>query len=240
MKRTISALLGLLMLLSLCACGTQEAEPTPAPTEKPKPVTALDRWESRVEQRYNMQYEDFAEYWSIICDDYYGSTLPELLRKLSDCENVAFSMEEYNLQIADKHAEYADKYGEDWHFELTGCETEPLETRANEDFSKELQVLYDRISVLTNEASLWSDSSWSYFAEGLGCDVQTAKEIVSLYEKMGEQCNEAEVSDAAKATVKLSFGSGETVYETWIYKVDNAYVSQELIDNSLALINLIY
>lgn len=241
MKRIICALLGMAMLISLCACGNR-AEPvaSDAPTPEPKPVTALERWELRVERRYNMEYEDFAQYWSLICDERFGEILTELVEKLSACENLDFSLGDYNRQISDKRTEYNKQYGKNWHFELKNCETEPLEERANEDFSKELQNLHDSIAVLINEASVWSESSWSYFAEGLGCDADTAREIVSLYEQMADMCNEVQVSDAAKAVVSLSFGDGETAYETWIYKVDGEYVSQEFIDNTLALINLIY
>ena len=239
MKRVICALLGMLMLLSLCACGQTEV-PEPSPTPTPKPLTELDRWALRVERRYNMDYKDFGEYWSLICDDYYGDTLTELVKKLSGCENVKFSLEDYNKQIADRRAEYEKKYGADWHFEMKDYVLEPLEDRANEDFAAEVKTLYDGICVLTNEAAGWSDTSWEYFAQGLGCDLQTAKDIVGLYGAMAEKCAEPEVSEAASVTVTLTYGEKETDYDTWVYKLNGAYVSQELIDNSLALINLIY
>lgn len=241
MKRIICALLGMLMLLSLCACESNgNAEPTPGPSATPKPLTELDRWAMHVVQRYNMDYESFTDYWSLICDGYFGEDLTELVETLSACENLKFSLEDYNGQIADKRAQYDKKYGADWHFEFVSCEAEALEERAKEDFAKEVQNLYDRISVLTNEAAQWGDSSWRYFAEDLGCDLETAKSIVALYEAMGEACNEVEVTEASAVTVTLGYGEEQTEYKTWVYKVNGVYVAQEFIDNTLALINLIY
>ena len=239
MKRIICALLTLMLALSLCACKpAEEPEPTAEPT--PKPLTELDRWGLLTERRYNMDYADFGEYWGIICDNYFGDELTELLGIFSACENMSFTLEDYNKQIADKRAEYDKKYGEGWHFEYKECVKEPLEDRANEDFALELEKLYTQISVLTNEAAQWSDSSWGYFADDLGCTVETAKHVVELYTAMGEKCHEAAVTDAASVTVKLAYGDSEAEYSTWLYKVNGSYVSQNLIDNSLALINLIY
>ena len=241
MKRLTSLILCLLLLCSLCACGKSEPpEPTPEPTPTLRVYTELDKWGLLVEKRYNMDYADFGEYWSLICDNYLGDELTELLNIISACENKAFSVEAYNQQIADKRAEYDKKYGADWHFEYKECVTEPLEERAKEDFAAELEGLYDRICVLTNEAAQWGDSSWRYFAEDLGCSVETAQRIVALYAAVGERCREAQVTEAYTVSVGLNYGEEETQYDTWLYKVNGAYVSQDFIDNTLALINLIY
>ncbi len=242
MKRTVSVLLLLAMLLALCSCGTGDgkAKETAEPKASAAPLTEKDIWAQTVVDRYNMNYADFAEYWSMICDSYFGEDFISLVNILSDCENVGFSLAEKNAEIESRRSEYAEKYGSDWHFEYVGCETEALEARANEDFAAELEDLYDRISVLTNEAAQWGDSSWSYFADGLGCDTETAKQVVALYAAMGEKCHEASVEEACAVKVTLKYNDSETVYDTWLYKVNGVYVSQELIDNTLALINLIY
>lgn len=240
MKRTVCALLALIMLFTLCACTNDESESPAKPEASERPLTETDKWAMHIASRYNMDYEDFAEYWSLICDDYFGEDFISLLNILSDCENVDFSLEEKNAEIADRRSEYEKEYGKDWHFEYKECVTNPLEERANEDFALELEGLYDRICVLTNEAAQWSDTSWTYFAEGLGCDTDTAKQVVALYAAMGEKCHEATVEEASAVTVVLIYGGSETSYDTWLYKVNGIYVSQALIDNTLALINLIY
>lgn len=238
MKRTVCALLALVMLFALCACSEKPEVTEPEATERV--LTETDKWAMRVVSRYNMEYADFAEYWSLICDNYFGEDFTVLLGILSDCENVDFSLEDKNAEIESKRSEYEKEYGEDWHFEYGECVLEPLEERANADFAAELEGLYDRICVLTNEAAQWSDTSWTYFAEGLGCDTDTARQIVELYAAMGEKCHGATVEEASAATVTLLYNGAETVHETWLYKVNGVYVSQELIDNTLALINLIY
>ncbi|MDO4816116.1 MAG: hypothetical protein Q4A83_05875 [Bacillota bacterium] len=239
MKRTVCALLALMLLFSLCACGN-DATPEETPEATERILTETDKWAMHIVNRYNMDYEDFAEYWSLLCDNYFGEDFISLLNILSDCENVNFSMEEKNAEIADKRSEYEKEYGTDLRFEYKECVLEPLEDRANEDFAAELEGLYDSICVLTGEAAQWSDTSWNYFAEGLGCDTETAKQVVELYAAMGEKCHEATVEEASAATVILLYGDSETAYNTWLYKVNGVYVSQSLIDNASALINLIY
>jgi len=238
MKRTLCGLMALLLIISLCACGKTVAEPEPTPT--PKPLSETDKWALNVLARYNMDYSDFAEYWSLLCDNYFGEDFVKIINILSDCESVDFSLEDKNAEIEAKRSEYEKKYGEGWCFEYGECVTEPLEARANEDFAAELESLYEDISVLTESAAGWGDSEWSYFAEGLGCSVDTAKELVSLYASMGEKCHEAKVEDASSVTVVLTYGETEERYDTWLYRVNGVLVSQELIDSSLALINLIY
>ncbi len=242
MKRTVGALLLLAMLLALCSCGTGDGKEkeTAEPKASGVPLTDKDIWAQTVLDRYNMNYADYAEYWSMICDCYFGEDFVSLVNILSGCENLGFSLTEKNAEIEKRRSEYAEKYGSDWHFEYVGCETEPLEARANEDFATELENLYARIFVLTNEAARWNDSAWNNFADGLGCDTETARKIVELYAAMGEKCHEASVEEACAIKVTLKYSDSETVYGTWLYKVNGVYVSQELIDNTLALINLIY
>ena len=239
MKKLLCTALAMLMIISLCACGGNEAPPETQPPSE-RVFSELDLWALNTEKRYNMDYADFAEYWNVICDGYFAPELAELVGILSRCENVDFSLEETGKQIADKRAEYDVKYGEDWSFEYLRCETEPLEERAKEDFAAELQDLYERISVLLNEAAGWSEVSWTYFAEGLGCDTATAERVVELYAAMAEKCNGAQVTEAYTAVIILDYKGTEVSYETWLYRANGAYVSQQLIDNALSLVHMIY
>ena len=262
-KRMISALLALMLCLCLCACNMPdwipdwmyellpqptptptlavEAEPEPTPTPTPEPTDALGRWLWRADNRYNMRYEDFTGYWCLMCDEYFGDDMHDLLTLISSCENTSFKLDEENGKITEKRNEYKKLGGSDWSFEITSHTEEALGSTACANFSDELQRLNELISAVTAESETWSDSRWSSFAESLGCELDSAKAIIDCYRAIADKCSDVYVVSAQAIELTVSFSDGTLLTDsTTLYEIDGEYVCTELIDSAALLIQLIY
>lgn len=244
-RRILSLILALLLAFSLCACAAEEAPPeeTPAPTATPtpEPETNLTRWLSRAETRYNMDYEDFNDYWCLLCDEYFGDSMHTLLETVAACENANYDLEENNKQISDKRSEYKKQGGKDWNFEITEHSEEELSKQVCENFSDELQSLHDLICAVTDKAQCWSEYDWADFAQSMGCEVEDVKKIIDSYSAIAEACNEVEVTSAMAIELTVTFSDGNVLNDsTTLYEINGEYVSTELIDAASMLIQLIY
>ncbi len=243
-RRILSFALVLLMVFSLGACAAEAppaetADPTATPT--PKPETPLGRWLSRAEARYNMDYEDFSDYWCLLCDEYFGDSMHTLLDTVAACKNANYSLEENNKQIGEKRAEYKKRGGKDWSFEITEHTEEELSEQVCKNFSDELKSLHDLICSVTDKAQYWSDYDWADFAQSMGCEVDNVKKIIDAYSAIAEACNEVKVTSALEIDMTVTFSNGETVTDsTTLYEINGEYVSTELIDAASMLIQLIY
>ena len=245
-RRILSLALALLMAFSLGACAAEvPPEETPAPTETPTPTpepeTALGRWLSRAEARYNMDYEDFSDYWCLLCDEYFGENMHTLLDTVSACEKANYDLEENNKQIETKRAEYKKRGGKDWSFEITEHTEEELSQQVCKNFSDELKSLHDLICSVTDKAQYWSEYDWADFAQSMGCEADSVKKIIDAYSAIAEACNEVEVTSALAINMTVTFSDGESVTDsTTLYEINGEYVSTELIDAASMLIQLIY
>ena len=244
-KRIISVFLALSLVISLCACETAPPPPeeTPEPTRQLafEPVGALGRWLQRAQDRYNLNYESFSDYWCLICDEYFGESMHTLLELIASCENTAYKLDEQNEQIIDKRMEYLKRGGDDWRFEITQHSEQALDDTACVNFSNELQHLCELIRTVTDKASDWSEGEWADFASSLGCDEQSAKEIIGAYTEIAEKCDGVPVSSAAEIELCVTFSDGTEITDsTSIYEIGGEYVSTELIDAASLLIQLIY
>ena len=246
-RNIIIAFLVLLLTFSLCSCAikTPDVEETPAPTESiaptPKPETALDRWLARAETRYNMKYDDFNDYWCLLCDEYFGDSMHTLLDTVSACENANYDLEKNSKQIESKRADYRRRSGKDWHFEITEHHEGALDDTVCQNFSDELQSIHDLISAVTSKAPNWSDYDWAEFAQSMGCEVAQAKSIIDAYSTIAQACNEIKVTSALAIELTVKFSDGSTVTDsTTLYEINGEYVSTELIDSASMLIQLIY
>lgn len=246
-RNIITVLLVLLLTFSLCSCEVKKppAEKTPAPTESiaptPKPETALDRWLARAETRYNMKYDNFNDYWCLLCDEYFGDSMHTLLDTVSVCENANYDLKKNNEQIESKRSDYRRRSGKDWHFEITEHHEQALDDTACKNFSDELQSIHDLISAVTSKAPSWSDYDWAEFAQSMGCEVEQAKSIIDAYSAIAQACNEIKVSSALAIELTVKFSDGSTVTDsTTLYEINGEYVSTELIDSASMLIQLIY
>lgn len=237
MKRISLILLALLMLLSLSACANGEPEPTAAPMPELVPEGGVELWYYRAQSRYNMEYENFGEYLSLMCDDFYGNSVETILRILP--------MPDKDAQIEEKRAEYSEKYGEDWRYEISAVSEMELDGKACSDFSAELEDVCARIEVLTAAADAWNEAEWSDFAAGIGCGAEDAKRFVEAYADMADACRGAQVTRAVETEISLSFSGSRTETlrtseKNTLYEVNGHYVSEMLIDVSYSIINLIY
>lgn len=243
-KRILTAALALLLMFGVCSCGIKpELASPPPPTAEvsAEPLDNLGRWLERANERYNMSYDDFADYWCLMCDEYFGEDMLELLSLISSCENTAFDLGEENKQIADKRAEYKKLGGSDWRFEITNHSEQELDSTACANFSDELQHLSDLIRAVTVKAEAWSDSEWNDFAGSLGCDLDCAKAIIDDYRSIADNCAEVNVTAAKAIELTVSFSDGtELTDSTTLYEINGEYVSTELIDAASLLIQLIY
>lgn len=248
-KRILAAVLSLTLLFCLCSCDmptlnakpepTPTAEPTPTPT--PEPADALGRWIERADARYNMRYEDFADYWCLTCDEYFGEDMHDLLRLISSCENTDFDIEEANEQIVDQRMEYLKRGGDNWGFEITSHTEETLDSTACVNFSDELQHLNEQISAVISKSETWSDSQWHDFADSLGCDLACARSIIEAYRAIAEKCGDVSVTSAMAIELNVTFSDGTELNDsTTLYEIDGEYVCTELIDSASLLIQLIY
>ena len=237
MKRISLLLLALLMLLCLSACANGSPEPTAAPTPEPVPPGGIELWYYRAQSRYNMEYESFGEYLSLMCDDFYGDSVETILRILP--------MPDKDAEIEKKRAEYSEKYGSDWRYVISDKSETELGGDACADFAAELEDICRRTEALTKAAETWSDAEWADFAAGIGCGTEDAKELVKAYAAMGDACRDAQVTRAVETEMSLSFSGSRTETlltseKNTLYEVNGRYVSEMLIDLSCSIINLIY
>lgn len=237
--------LTVLLIFSLCACTPSQPvkEPTPTveATPTPKPDSALERWIFRAEDRYNMKYDNFNDYWCMLCDEYFGEDMHKLLDAVSACEKANYNLEENNRQISEKRAEYKKRGGRDWSFKISGCTVTPLDEKVCSNFSDELKSIHDIICGVTSKAPNWSDYDWADFAESMGCDVANVKSIIDAYSAIAEKCNEINVTSAAAVELTVEFSDGSSITDsTTLYEINGEYVSTELIDAASLLIQLIY
>lgn len=247
MKKIICLALCLLMVLGLCACQSEPeeevAEPSPTVTAEPE---GMDKWLIDAQTKYNMDYSGFAEYWSLMTDRYFGENVEFIVNTVSAKEQAGYSLEEYNEQIDTMRSQYSSAYGTDWCFEIADYTEETLPDEANTDFAAELEEIYDSIAALTGEAESWSDLQWSQFAAGIGCDTETAKQLIDAYAAIGEACHSAQVSKGTQITMDIVLTGKKAPSDnhisrtTCVYEVNGSIVSEELIDSTFALINLVY
>ena len=237
MKRISLFLLAVLMLLSLTACAGTAPEPTAAPTPEPAPTGGIELWYYRAQSRYNMEYESFGEYLSLMCDDFYGDSVETILRILP--------MPDKDAEIEEKRAGYNEKYGSDWRYVISDKRETEFGDDACADFAAELEDVCRRTEVLTEAAGTWSGAEWADFAAGTGCSVEDAKQLVAACAAMGDACRDALVTRAVETDMSLSFSGSRTETlltseKNTLYEVNGRYVSEMLIDLSISIINLIY
>lgn len=234
MKKFICCLLSVLCLFGIVSCGADKPEATPEPTAEP---VGIDLWYDRAERRFNMQYGSFAEYWSWMCDEFYGDNTQTLLGIIG--------MDDKEAEVSAKKSEYKEKYGEDWHYKLASSDETELDEKTRTDFANELNVIYERTLVLTQAAESWSDTEWTDYADAKGCTVEQAKQIVAAIGNIGLACRDAKVTRALDVTLHLEFSGGsfenaELTENNTLYEVNGVYVSEMLLDCTFALINLAF
>lgn len=228
MKRLLALMLCAVLALS-CAC---QRSPAAQPSETPAP-TGLELWLHRTQERYNMHYEGFAGYLEALCDDVYSGSIRAMLDILP--------MPQMEAQVEAKRAELAEKYGEDWHYEISCVKKTELTARQCENFAAELRDLAERISVFPNEAAAWSEAQWAELAEGLGITTDKAHALAQIYSDMAAAVSEPKVTRAYELTLTLSFsGGGEITQSAAVYELNGQFVSQDVIDTTCMVINFIY
>ena len=236
MKRIAAVLLAILLLV-LSACSAVRPEPTAAPSPEPVPTDGVELWYYRAQSRYNMEYDGFGEYLSLMCDGFYGGSVEAILGILP--------MPDMDAQIEEKRAEYCERYGEDWRYDIISVSETELDGKTCADFAAELAGISVRIEALTKPAEAWSEAEWADFAAGIGSQTQDARRLVEAYSAMAEVCRNAQVTRAIETELSLSFSGRETetlqtTEKNTLYEVNGQYVSEMLIDVSYSIINLIY
>lgn len=245
MTKKLVCLLTALLMLMLCACSVPFApEPTPTPMPTPAPIPTpiptpegIALWLVRAESRFNMEYGSFAEYWSLICDEFYGESTEKLLS--------ASELSEKDAEIEKKRAEYAEKYGSDWHYEIRDYTVLPLNDSDRESFAAELEDIALRASHIVNEAQGWGNAEWSDYASAHNCTEKEAKAVFAACADIEKACRDAAVTKAQQITLNLEFsgskcGTLTTTEENTVYEVNGVYVSEMLIDSSIALLNMVF
>lgn len=244
-KRIAAILLTAAMLISLCACGTAAPEaPTPTPTAAVE-IEGLELWQEHMLALCNMDYDGFIGYWDTVCCGYYGDDLKTVLTILSSGAKPFLDLNEKNTEIEDTRLQYAQSYGDDWHFSVISSEREDLDEYAASDFALELNSLADGIDVLLSAADAWNDAGWSEFALDHGCSVDDAKRLVEAYREIAALCRDASVTEAMTLSVTLELtGDGTkplTKTESFtVYCVNGVYVTEPIVDYTYALINLVF
>lgn len=234
MKKILCLALATITAVALCACGG--TGPTPEPTPTPEPE-GIDLWVRSAEKRYNMEYEGFAGYFDSVCDGFYGDSVKTILSIVK--------FEDKDKEISQKRAEYAEKYGEDWHYSVVDSKQTALDEKTCSDFAAELEDISKKASVLVDEAEKWDEHEWSDFAESNACTVSDAKKLVNAYKAIVVVCHEAQVAKAVELELTLEFSGSKTktaqITQTeCIYEVNGVFVSEMLLDYSYALINIVY
>lgn len=247
MKTRISALLLICaMLMGLCACAKAPSPEKPDPSKEPtSEATEFEKWQERMLGICNMEYDGFAAYWDIMCDNYYGDALLTVLEIMSGGSTPFLPLDEKDELIADTRADYAARYGDDWCFSIKELETEDLGELALTDAAAEFNKLADSADILTDAADGWKDAGWSEFALDHGCSVADAKRLVKAYRTVAAMCRDASVTEALTVNVTLELTGENTEplikHESFtVYLVNGVYVTEPIIDYTYALINLVF
>ena len=232
MTNRISAFLFAVGMLVLSACSAPAPEPQPTATPEP---TGIDLWIQAAEERYNMKYDGFAGYWDSMCDGFYGDSVKTILSIIS--------FDDKDKEIAEKRAEYAKKYGDDWHYTVTGRSETQLDEKACSDFADELEDISKKADVLVSAAKKWDEQAWQDYADAHGCTTDEAKTLVAAYKAISEKSHEAKVTNAVDLTLTLEFSgskakTSQTTEQNTVYEVNGVYVSEMLLDYTYSLLNL--
>ena len=232
MTNRISAFLFAVEMLVLSACSAPAPEPQPTATPEP---TGIDLWVQAAEERYNMKYDGFAGYWDSMCDGFYGDSVKTILSIIS--------FDDKDKEIAAKRAEYAKKYGDDWHYTVTGRSETQLDEKACSDFADELEDISKKADVLVSAAEKWDEQAWQDYADAHGCTTDEAKTLVAAYKAISEKSHEAKVTNAVDLTLTLEFSgsktkTSQTTEQNTVYEVNGVYVSEMLLDYTYSLLNL--
>ncbi len=244
-KRIAVFILTAAILASLCACDTaSQKAPTPTPTAAVE-LEGLGLWQEQMLKLCNMDYDGFIGYWDTVCCCYYGDHLKTVLTILSSGAKPFLSLDEKNAEIEDTRRQYAQSYGDDWHFSVLSAERTDLDEYAASDFALELNSLANGIDVLLSAAEGWNDAGWSEFALDHGCSVDDAKRLVEAYRGIATLCRDASVTEAMTLSVTLELTGEDTkpLTETesfTVYCVNGVYVTEPLVDYTYALINLVF
>ena len=232
MTNRISAFLFAVGMLVLSACSAPAPEPQPTATPEP---TGIDLWVQAAEERYNMKYDGFAGYWDSMCDGFYGDSVKTILSIIS--------FDDKDKEIAEKRAEYAKKYGDDWHYTVTGRSETQLDEKACSDFADELEDISKKADVLVSAAEKWDEQAWQDYADAHDCTTDEAKTLVAAYKAISEKSHEAKVTNAVDLTLTLEFSGSKaktspTTEQNTVYEVNGVYVSEMLLDYTYSLLNL--
>lgn len=232
MTNRISAFLFAVGMLVLSACSAPAPEPQPTATPEP---TGIDLWVQAAEERYNMKYDGFAGYWDSMCDGFYGDSVKTILSIIS--------FDDKDKEIAAKRAEYAKKYGDDWHYTVTGRSETQLDEKACRDFADELEDISKKADVLVSAAEKWDEQAWQDYADAHDCTTDEAKTLVAAYKAISEKSHEAKVTNAVDLTLTLEFSgskakTSQTTEQNTVYEVNGVYVSEMLLDYTYSLLNL--
>ena len=222
------------MLLALCACGMPLPERTPQPTQTPEP-RETDAWVQAAQARYNMKYDGFAGYWDSMCDGFYGDSVKTILSIIR--------FDDKDKEVTAKRAEYAKKYGDDWHYTVTGRSETQLDEKACSDFADELEDISKKADVLVSAAEKWDEQAWQDYADAHDCTTDEAKTLVAAYKAISEKSHEAKVTNAVDLTLTLEFSgskakTSQTTEQNTVYEVNGVYVSEMLLDYTYSLLNL--
>ena len=232
MTNRISAFLFAVGMLVLSACSAPAPEPQPTATPEP---TGIDLWVQAAEERYNMKYDGFAGYWDSMCDGFYGDSVKTILSIIS--------FDDKDKEITAKRAEYAKKYGDDWHYTVTGRSETQLDEKACSDFADELEDISKKADVLVSAAEKWDEQAWQDYADAHDCTTDEAKTLVAAYKAISEKSHEAKVTNAVDLTLTLEFSgsktkTSQTTEQNTVYEVNGVYVSEMLLDYTYSLLNL--
>lgn len=234
MKKLLSVMITLAMLLALCACGMPLPERTPQPTQTPEP-RETDAWVQAAQARYNMKYDGFAGYWDSMCDGFYGDSVKTILSIIR--------FDDKDKEVTAKRAEYAKKYGDDWHYTVTDRSETQLDEKACSDFADELEDISKKADVLVSAAEKWDEQAWQDYADAHDCTTDEAKTLVAAYKAISEKSHEAKVTNAVDLTLTLEFSgsktkTSQTTEQNTVYEVNGVYVSEMLLDYTYSLLNL--
>ena len=232
MTNRISAFLLAAGMLVLSACSAPAPEPQPTATPEP---TGIDLWVQAAEERYNMKYDGFAGYWDSMCDGFYGDSVKTILSIIR--------FDDKDKEVTAKRVEYAKKYGDDWHYTVTGRSEAQLDEKACSDFADELEDISKKADVLVSAAEKWDEQAWQDYADAHDCTTDEAKTLVAAYKAISEKSHEAKVTNAVDLTLTLEFSgsktkTSQTTEQNTVYEVNGVYVSEMLLDYTYSLLNL--
>ena len=182
-----------------------------------------------------MEYDGFAGYWDSMCDGFYGDSVKTILSIIR--------FDDKDKEVAAKRAEYAKKYGDDWHYTVTGRSETQLDEKACRDFADELEDISKKADVLVSAAEKWDEQAWQDYADAHDCTTDEAKTLVAAYKAISEKSHEAKVTNAIDLTLTLEFSgsktkTSQTTEQNTVYEVNGVYVSEMLLDYTYSLLNL--